>query len=229
MKYKVGTIWGNCKILSNDRIGKKNFITMECGYCGEHFTRKVEFLSCNLKRTGRMSCGCMTKEWRASQKRDELPERIGKWKILKEIDTEKYQGRKCIAICPVCSSEGEYRVGNLNKTKMCQKCKGKIVRDRCRSKLKSENERLYGIWSGIKSRCNKPKQKSYKRLNLSYCDEWEDFEPFCKWALANGYSDELEIHRVNNDIGYYQNNCIWIDRESHRKIHIALRKQQGER
>ena len=40
-----------------------------------------------------------------------------------------------------------------------------------------------------------------------------DFQKFKKWALENGYSDDLTIDRINNEEGYSPNNCRWVNKK----------------
>lgn len=72
--------------------------------------------------------------------------------------------------------------------------------------------RLYRIWSNMVQRCGNPNSDSYYmygETGITVCDEWRDFSVFYEWAMANGYADDLSIDRMENDKGYYPENCRW--------------------
>lgn len=73
--------------------------------------------------------------------------------------------------------------------------------------------RLYSIWKGMRGRCFSPYKQAYKNYGgrgITICKEWEDFSTFRKWALENGYKDNLTIERKDVNGNYDPTNCCWI-------------------
>lgn len=76
------------------------------------------------------------------------------------------------------------------------------------------HQKLYYVWHAMKKRCNDKANKNYGGRGISYCKEWESSEAFCEWALTNGYTEGLELDRIDTNGNYEPSNCRWVDRKT---------------
>ena len=81
---------------------------------------------------------------------------------------------------------------------------------------------LQNIFSNMVDRCHNPESKDYRfygAKGIRVCNEWlnEPWE-FEKWALNNGYRTNLTIDRINDQKGYYPENCRWITKSENSRF-----------
>lgn len=85
--------------------------------------------------------------------------------------------------------------------------KGRYIKYAC-----GETEtRLYQIWVAMRYRCNNKNNRHYGAKGINVCKDWNDFNNFKAWSLAQGYNDSLTIDRIDNCKGYCPDNCRWVD------------------
>lgn len=128
--------------------------------------------------------------------------------------------KKCFCTCEKCGKTYERVYKCLSDSKCCKSC----------SHLKHghSRDRLYFVWAQMKDRCLNPKSKSYHHYGargITVFDDWiKSFESFYNWAVTHGYKNGLTIDRINNEYGYYPDNCRWCTMEVQNMNKRHLRK-----
>jgi len=117
-------------------------------------------------------------------------------------------------------------------TKSCGCLRSDIMRANIHNPTKHglRYTRIYKIYADMKSRCNNPNRKNYKDYGgrgIKICSEWSKFENFYKWAMENGYSDDLTIDRLDVNGDYEPSNCRWVtyttqERNKRNNIYITI-------
>lgn len=149
-------------------------------------------------------------------------QRFSRLVVLRKCTRTRSGSAKWLCKCD-CGSEKEVYGQNLRAgvSKSCG-CLSKEI-----SSINGKNNRLHGyatrgnqnplysIWAGIKSRCHNSNDKDYENYGargIALHDEWLDnAESFIKWVISN-LGDRPKNHsvdRIDNDIGYVPGNLRW--------------------
>lgn len=123
----------------------------------------------------------------------------------------------------ICSCGKHHTVkGNslrIGDTKSCGCLKIESFIER-RKKYSEENDIkvptiLYNTYHNMMSRCYNIKNKLYYRYGgrgIFVCDRWKgNYENFYN-DMIKSYKEGLEIDRIDNDVGYFPENCRWVTR-----------------
>lgn len=153
------------------------------------------------------------------------------------VNDKGVRGAGVYCVCDCGESLFEYSFGRLlnGNVTCCKKCARKIRSENAKRRnatnpLRKSRygdlrfERLYHVWTGMRTRCGRA--KAY--IDVSVCDEWrDDYLAFREWAYSNGYDKnapvgECTIDRINPFGNYEPSNCRFVSRKiqaQNKRIH----------
>lgn len=125
----------------------------------------------------------------------------------------EYSGEyKWLCLCD-CGKEKIVRSGDLKNgsTKSCGCLKNRITHRHTKTKA-------YTSWAGMIQRCTNSNNTSYINYGgrdkpITVCERWlpenNGFQNFLK-DMGEPPTNKHQIDRINNDLGYYKENCRWV-------------------
>ena len=141
--------------------------------------------------------------------------RFGNLTVIRDGSHVRYTNGSCVhktvCLCD-CGREVEIPTNLLPSRKSCTLCSHSLHGETAPSK--GGKTRIYRIWVNMRYRCRSKKHEAhryYSDKGVCVDPAWEDFGAFKKWALANGYTDKLQIDRIDGTKGYSPENCRWVD------------------
>jgi hypothetical protein len=90
---------------------------------------------------------------------------------------------------------------------------------------------LHSVWASMKFRCNTTKGEVAEKWHdrgIRVCIRWQNFLPFYRWSLRNGYKKGLTLDRINNDGDYKPSNCRWTTwsiQNSNKRKYKSMQRQ----
>lgn len=164
-----------------------------------------------LKSGGVKSCGCLMREMTCGVE----GQKFGMLTIKCKVEGTSLWLCECDCGGSIIASIADLRGG----IKTSCGCKLKRIKEISEIKKTKEGGRLYRILQIMKCRCydvNLPAYSLYGARGITICDEWmgdSGFMNFYKWAMQNGYGENLSIDRINNDGPYAPWNCRWATKK----------------
>lgn len=135
--------------------------------------------------------------------------KFGKWTIIDEQIIVQlglmWQKVQC-----ECGHKQLCRTRDLRfgKSKGCKSCASSVSNFKHGFRYTKE----YRTWRGLRDRCSNPKSKDYPKYGgrgIDYDPRWDKFENFIN-DMGRKPSPELQLDRIDNDKGYYKENCRWV-------------------
>jgi hypothetical protein len=152
---------------------------------------------------------------------DLTQQKFNRLTIIKRLNNNQYGSSRWLCECN-CGQETIVLGSDLTggKTQSCG-----CLRIKHGHTAKFKKSKTYISWYHMIQRCTNPNNKDYHdygERKITVCRQWLKFENFL--ADMGEVPDSLQIDRINNNKGYYKENCRWttskINNRNRRSNHL---------
>ena len=229
-KDLTGMVFGRLTVLKRVANNNRNQARWLCECsCDKHTHVILE--GSRLTSGNTSSCGCLQRELTSKRSSKDLTGiTFGRLTVLRRVENSPPMPSvpngviqyECQCSCPD-KTKLIVRSGNLSNhhTLSCGCLQREATSDAKTVWRTPTEQQIAHRFKGIKQRCYDPRCSTFKEYGgrgIVVCDEWlDDKRKFVEWSLANGFSPELEIDRINEppydknqDGPYAPWNCRWV-------------------
>lgn len=151
---------------------------------------------------------CLSKTHKMAKRIDRTGEKYGNWTIIEFYSKYGACDAKWLCKCK-CGTEKPVIFRSLasGASTSCG-CGAIDARIKKLTKHGYARTRTYKSWHAMHQRCQgKGGHEIYQARNIVVCERWNDFNNFL--LDMGGRPPHKTLDRINNDDGYYKENCRW--------------------